>query len=141
MNRQKPKKVLKLIAIGYWKMQNEQNVPLPDFPHPTKFQEDHWNEDEKNLVLNHLKNGVSVRHYRGSSWCRFNCDEENMGSTCMTDGVYIYPEGLTHYIEKHQVKLPNEFIEHIRNYVPIALNKYEIEISEINKDWWLNYEP
>jgi hypothetical protein len=36
-----------------------------------------------------------------------------MGSHDLTDGVFVWPEGYAHYIEKHDVKPPREFIEHV----------------------------
>jgi hypothetical protein len=32
----------------------------------------------------------------------------------MTDGVYCWPEGLAHYINEHDVRLPAEFVAHVR---------------------------
>lgn len=35
-----------------------------------------------------------------------------MGSCDFTDGVWIWPEGLAHYVEKHDVILPDDFVQH-----------------------------
>ena len=32
-----------------------------------------------------------------------------MGSRCLTDGEWVWPEGLEHYIEVHSVLLPEDF--------------------------------
>ena len=37
-----------------------------------------------------------------------------MGSHCLTDGAWVWPEGLTHYVECHDVRLPGEFVEGMR---------------------------
>lgn len=34
-----------------------------------------------------------------------------MGSKCLTDGNWVWPEGLAHYIEAHEVRLPDEFVD------------------------------
>jgi hypothetical protein len=34
------------------------------------------------------------------------------GVTPMTDGVWYWPAGLIHFIEKYNVRVPQEFIEH-----------------------------
>jgi hypothetical protein len=67
---------------------------------------------------------------RGISSCRI-CGKENwvegstpgtirqrypMGSRTLTDGVYAYPEGLKHYIEIHEIELPEDFINHAQEY-------------------------
>jgi hypothetical protein len=36
-----------------------------------------------------------------------------MGSYDFTDGVWVWPEGLSHYVEIHCVRLPAEFIDHL----------------------------
>ena len=35
-----------------------------------------------------------------------------MGSRDLTDGVWVWPEGLAHYVRDHGVVLPTSFIEH-----------------------------
>jgi hypothetical protein len=35
-----------------------------------------------------------------------------MGSCDFTDGVWVWPEGLSHYLRIHSVRLPEEFIRH-----------------------------
>jgi len=34
-----------------------------------------------------------------------------MGTRCLTDGRWVWPEGLAHYIEVHHVRLPEEYVE------------------------------
>ena len=125
-----PIKYLDLIAIGYWKSELE-----PNLPYPSEFQDENWNQEEKEMILNHLNNGILAIKYRGVSWCRFNCDEINMGTKCLTDGKYIFPEKLTHYIEFHNVRLPKKFVEHVKNFQPIE-ERFDVEVNEINYSWW-----
>ncbi|GHH42120.1 hypothetical protein GCM10017774_37860 [Lentzea cavernae] len=45
--------------------------------------------------------------FAGKSICRF-CGRDN-GSTELTDGVnFVWPDGLLHYVEDHNVRLPTE---------------------------------
>jgi hypothetical protein len=37
-----------------------------------------------------------------------------MGHRCLTDGIWVWPEGLVHYVERHQLPLPQQFIDHAR---------------------------
>lgn len=37
-----------------------------------------------------------------------------MGSRDLTDGTFVWPEGLAHYVERHDVKLPDHFLQHVR---------------------------
>jgi hypothetical protein len=36
-----------------------------------------------------------------------------MGSSDLSDGFWVWPEGLAHYIEDHHVVLPDDFIRHV----------------------------
>ena len=49
--------------------------------------------------------------YRGWSCCRL-CGKV-LGTHDYSDGVWIWPEKLSHYILDHSVKLPDEFIDHV----------------------------
>lgn len=95
-----------LIRIGYWYSNRE--------PHLPKAQDavGEWSiPDLKPVVINYLKSQPVVKHYDGWSNCRF-CHRTN-GATCLSDGVYIWPEGYAHYLEKHNVVPPQEFIVHV----------------------------
>ena len=48
---------------------------------------------------------------RGTSWCRV-CGKAN-GSAEHTDGVYLWPKGLAHYVCEHGVRPPVSVIRHI----------------------------
>ena len=50
----------------------------------------------------------------GFSWCRFFCgaSDKAMGSKELTDGCWIWPEGLSHYVRAHGILLPEEFVAH-----------------------------
>jgi hypothetical protein len=120
----------KLIAIGYWKSLYE-----TEFPDPAKFEDIKWNSKEKAGIIEHLKKGKSIANWMGTSWCRFRCREKNMGNSCLTDGIFLFPEKLTHYIEEHNVRLPNEFINHVLNYKKTEILN-DITEYEIDYTWW-----
>jgi len=46
--------------------------------------------------------------YCGYSRCRI-C-KEHVGSKDKGDGTWVWPEGLSHYVREHKVKLPDDFI-------------------------------
>lgn len=62
-------------------------------------------------VLRHLESGAVCGQYFGWSACRI-CGKQN-GSTDLTDGVWVWPEGLVHYVKGHGIGLPQDFIEHV----------------------------
>ena len=66
----------------------------------------------KDSVVKYLEKGIVCASYMGSSSCRI-CNKSN-GSHEMTDFTYIWPEGLAHYVEEHDVCLPISFLQHIK---------------------------
>ena len=71
-------------------------------------------------VADYLDSGVIFERYRGVSWCRFGCGESRMGSCDLTDGVWLWPEGLSHYLRYHSVCLPEVFVSHALAGRPIV---------------------
>lgn len=119
-----------LTAVGYW-----HSIFEPEYPDPAWFIDENWHPAEKKMVIAHLLQGQILADWTGQSWCRFRCGETQMGAKDMTDGVYIYPQGLVHYLEIHQVKLPDEFIRHVQQYKPMEIN-FGLEHCIITHDWW-----
>ena len=66
----------------------------------------------RNAVSAYLKGGRLFETWRGHSWCRFRCgiDDCEMGCREFTDGEWVWPEGLAHYVEAHGVLLPEDFV-------------------------------
>jgi hypothetical protein len=118
-----------LTGIGYW-----HSIHYPQYPDPGHFVDEQWNAEEKERVIAYLKSGHEMPYaYAGVSWCRFRCGYHQLGSLELTDGKYLWPEGLYHYIEAHNVKLPQAIIDHILNNTEIkpAGDNYTIDWS-----WW-----
>jgi hypothetical protein len=125
--------MIKLNAIGYW-----HSFENPKAPEPAWFIDHNWSIEEKEKVINHLKNGQIIRSWMGFSWCRFRCKNDGLGAADLTDGTYIWPEGLSHYLENHGVRLPQEFVEHVLNYTATILDVKENETAfEYDAEWWL----
>lgn len=101
--RQGKHDVRKERAIGYWSAEIR----------PQDFVDQDWNERERALVADYLNMcGETVIRWRGSAQCRI-CDIRRNGSTCESDGTFIWPRGFGHYLSEHGVKPPQEFIAHV----------------------------
>lgn len=94
----------KLHLIGYWKEHSKDN-----YIDPHLLVDPEW--ENRNDVIRYLKSGTFYEGCFGWSTCRI-CGQKN-GSTELTDGVWYWPQGLVHYIEEHNVILPEEFVEYI----------------------------
>jgi hypothetical protein len=96
--------------VGYWRSADGKD--FLECPVVQECIDRRWFGRERNQVILYLK----LKHkfaadYMGSSTCRI-CGDINNGSADKTDGTWVWPEGLPHYIIIHFVKPPQEFIDH-----------------------------
>lgn len=70
--------------------------------------------DRRAAVLAHLRRGTVAARYAAPSFCRFACGvtDADLGATDLTDGRFVWPAGLAHYVEAHDVRLPDSFVDH-----------------------------
>jgi len=119
-----------LIGIGYW-----HSIYDSGFPDPGNFVDKEWNKEEREHILRYLQAGRSMPYdAMGVSWCRFRCGVVHLGAGEFTDGKYVWPEGLAHYIDKHEVRLPHEVVAYMlsdKNSVDVIGEDFEIDWS-----WW-----
>ena len=95
----------KLKRIGFWIDPDRPN----GMPDPRTFVAASIDDATKAKVVEHLTVGKHLNLYRGLHVCRM-CGAHK-GTTDMTDGEYIWPQGLPHYITEHNVWFPAEVIE------------------------------
>jgi hypothetical protein len=105
-----------LRAVGYWKAPADRIANGERFPDPEQLVRPDWCVAEREQILAYLRAGQTYAQWRGLSHCRFKCgvSDWEMGSRCLTDGVWVWPEGLPHYLEHHCVRLPDEFVENMQ---------------------------
>lgn len=113
-----------LRVLGLWRSDQR-----PDLPDPTDLVDPGWGRREKNEVEWYLASGSRGRTYMGYSACRI-CGQET-GSGEYTDGTYVWPEGLLHYVVSHDVRLPAEFVGHA------LARRSEIDEAPRDEAWWL----
>jgi hypothetical protein len=132
--------IVALKAVGYWQpsemMQRREREygyggqrrppeeiaarrkqPPNPLPHPARLVWAGSDPVELSGVLAYLRAGQEWIQFRGWSYCRFECGiaPSALGDRDLTDGVWVWPEGLAHYVEMHSVRLPKEFIDHMRS--------------------------
>ena len=105
----------KLIAVGYW---NSKFFQEDRFIYPHEIVSESKLPDMLKLA-DYVAKGNSAIAWKGYSACRI-CDKI-LGTRCLTDGAYIWPEKLEHYIVEHDIFLPQEFIDHAKN------NKWQVK--------------
>lgn len=100
-----------LKAVGFWNGHTEER-----FIDPSLLIDDEWEKDNRGKIITYLKGFLRIHHQMGYSYCRFDCNsgsrfDPNMGCAEQSDGIWIWPEGLVHYIEDHNIRLPPEFVD------------------------------
>lgn len=118
--------------IGYW----IRSLCDDEFPPPQELVTT-YDVSTRELIANYLDAGVTFLVYRGLSWCRFFCDRP-MGDAELTDGKWVWPQDLSHYVRDHNVRLPDEFVEYVRSK-PIDADTPDDNSSMIFPDesFWL----
>jgi hypothetical protein len=97
-----------LVLLGYWRANDE---PQSFLPNVVERVDPDWDPSERRKVVAYLRDGAYAAGYMGYSTCRF-CRRDN-GSRELTDGRYLWPDGLAHYVEDHEVRLPSSFVAHV----------------------------
>lgn len=93
--------------VGYWGGTPESD----EYPDPQDMVDPDWDPEERALVIQHLKNGREAMNYMGFAKCRIcGC---RLGSRDITDNDFKWPEKLEHYLEEHNVRLPQRFVRHV----------------------------
>jgi len=95
------------VMHSFWRMMTGEAMQ----PTPIELVDPNWSADERERVLKYLAAGTIRAVWYGWADCRM-CGKHN-GSRDYTDGVYVWPEGLAHYVREHQVKPPQEFVDHV----------------------------
>jgi hypothetical protein len=127
-----------LRLVGYW---NDRSAP-DGWPDVRAFRDEDLPPSERDAVLAYLRSGTVIGASAGYSICRL-CGVPN-GSTELTDGEYfVWPEGLSHYVESHSVRLPAEVLEVARRgsarpVDPFVFERALFETQELTVDeqWW-----
>ncbi len=94
------------VFVGFWRSE-----AAPTLPAPHDFVDDTWDLQERRRVADYLDYGKVVGDCGILATCCI-CGQRN-GSQELSDGVFVWPEGLGHYVREHAVRLPQAFIERV----------------------------
>ncbi len=124
---------MKLRLIGYWNggLSSENDI----WPDPKDFVSAMLPLD-KQKILSYFESAIQMPYAAGGvSKCRF-CDK-GVGNREFTDGKFLWPEGLPHYVDDHSVKLPDEFLEQTLKEILISPDlELSLEKLEVDIEWW-----
>jgi len=122
-----------LIEIGYWPTSVD-----PDRPQPDAFLDADWSNEEREQVLRYLADGVPLPWEGGPvEWCVY-CGALLVVDE-LTDGTYVWPTHLIHYVSEHLVRPPGLFVLHIQQAPRSEDSSSEgafVEDPGRDADWW-----
>lgn len=90
--------------IGKW-IQSLKDTEHPP-PHELVVE---YDVETRTKVIWYLNHGHVLHKSLGHAWCLFRCDYEEAYFE-RTDGTWVWPCDLSHYVETHNIRLPGEFI-------------------------------
>lgn len=105
-----------LSIIGYWAEPQAPADQSCGWPDPRDLVGT-WDPHDRRVTVEHLTGGRLFRVFGGRSSCRM-CDS-SLGTGELTDGTWAWPEGLEHYVEAHDVVLPETFVTSCRARVAL----------------------
>ncbi|WP_054851350.1 hypothetical protein [Olleya sp. ITB9] len=68
----------------------------------------------KNIIIRYLRNGYEVSSVSTAKECEI-CNKPVGSTLYLSDGYWIWPKWLIHYVQEHNMKLPNDFLIHIES--------------------------
>jgi hypothetical protein len=116
--------------IGCW---SDDDGP---FIHPRRLVDSTWAREDRARIVQYLSAARALAH-AGGRFCRFGgCDFTDAAQR--SDGVWLWSEGLAHYVQHHDVRLPEEFLSHMRNrgYCPSPAEETPIDFHCQSSSFW-----
>lgn len=127
-----------LRVIGYWQ---DPSAPKAR-PDVRDFVDPGIDPEQRAAVATYLRSGTVFVAAAGFSTCRI-CGIVN-GSTELTDGKhFVWPQGLAHYVEVHDVRLPDDVTAIAERGPAEPVDPSEVERAlfgthelAVDEHWW-----
>ena len=129
--------------IGLWTMAADNPDGLLGFPHPASLVDLTWEAERRDRIVAYLRSGHTRARFMGHSFCRFeDCDHDErnaLGSTDLTDGLWIWPEGLWHYVADHGIRLPDAFVDYAASHGFVAPQAAVDRSKSVDVGFWVRW--
>lgn len=100
----------RLRPVGFWRSDTQ-----PELPRPEAHVDVGWSPEERQATLDYLRRGAVCMRWCGYATCRLCAESgKELGDADCTDGSWLWPEGLPHYLERHAVRPPEPFLADLR---------------------------
>lgn len=121
-------------GIGYWWNPATKDREYPD---PSELVRPNWlSPKSRSALLQYLRSAPTYCGSYGHSFCRFGCGVPHVviGSKEYWDGDWVWPEGVAHYVDDHDVYLPQEFVDHVLGRGLLILSQTPA-FPDVETDW------
>src|SRR5262249_11605754 len=131
----------KLKVVGYW----YDPFGRTYWPDPATLVDPYWEMADRSRIVGYLQSGTRIHKGRGYAYFRFagGPSDEEIGRAELTDGVWLWPEALSIYVERYLVKLPDDLVRHMRaNQFRVPrrhLNPFLLEDAPLDFDYWTRW--
>lgn len=128
-----------LNMVGYWVGGFDEGAKK--YIHPSIIIDSTWHNEDKAKIIGYLKQGIPFWHDLGYSFCRFEDGppDDQMGSMDLTDGIWLWPEGLYIYVEKFNIRLPDEFYDHMKENNFNIVNREVDKNADVSDIFWIKW--
>lgn len=114
--------------FGIFRDEADDNI---EYPLLKDFQDASWSPDDKSLLVSYLEQGPNViAASAGQMECEICGCSLPLGSY-RSDGVWLWPEGLEHYVRSHSLRLPEEFANWIRSQGYAPPKSCDVPVEEL----------
>ena len=127
-----------LKTIGLWRSRSPETR---QYPKAYNVISGAWYHEERHLICNYLRKGFTFSKSAGKSECLLRCRDIG-GNRMLTDGKWLWPESLAHYVEYHWVFLPEDFVIDMKgNNLSIPEIAFSVRPSEYSSDdsYWIEW--
>lgn len=97
-----------------------------------------YDDATRQTLVNYLKSGHELWAYRGYTYCLLECDHSEPFSE-LTDGSWVWPCDLSHYVAVHSVRLPDDFVSHAMKSTRLPEFDPQWSESPVDYDYWLKW--
>ncbi|GIF72616.1 hypothetical protein [Asanoa siamensis] len=122
-----------LRLIGYW----DGPAAGPGWPDVRDFVDPGMTPERRRATVDYLRSGTPLAAAAGCSECRL-CGARNACDE-LTDGVhFVWPGGLAHYVEAHDVALPDDVatVALAGPAGPVDVEELVRVMPDVDERWW-----
>jgi hypothetical protein len=135
-------KLKELKRVGYW---CSDQPPSCDYIHPRMLAGKSNYGPRKSAVVQYLHDGAIFRRWRGLADSRLFplITSAELGSRDLTDGEWVWPEGLSVYVSKADIELPQDFLASMEknDYMVPSVDGEELFMQRVpvTDEFWISW--